>query len=108
MYKYLSLIVLLFTSAAYSWDGNIRGKIDRIDVAEKNNYDFRVTLKGGDGNVLYSCADNVGWSYTNEGQSNYSTYVAVLLAAKMADKEVTILTTKDAQGYCRIGYVVLH
>ena len=47
MYKYLSLIALLFTSAAYSWDGNIRGKIDRIDVAEKNNYDFRVTLKGG-------------------------------------------------------------
>lgn len=37
---------------------------------------------------------------------SYQTYVATLLAAKMAGAYVTVYTTRDAgTGYCRIGYV---
>lgn len=43
---------------------------------------------------------------TRKQSPNYQTYVATLLAAKLAGAQVTVYTTKDAgTGYCRIGYV---
>ena len=42
----------------------------------------------------------------NKDNTNYSVYVATLLAAKMAGAYVTVYTTRDAgTGYCKIGYV---
>lgn len=108
MYKILFVTLFSMSFSVYAWDGNIKGVVKSIDVADNNNYDFRVTLQDSSGVSKKSCSQTVTWSYINESDSNYSTYVSLLLAAKMAKNDVTIFTTKDSKGYCKIGYVVLH
>lgn len=108
MYKILFVTLFSMSFSVYAWDGNIRGIVKSIDVTDNNNYDFRVTLQDSSGVSKKSCSQTVTWSYINESDSNYSTYVSLLLAAKMAKNDVTIFTTKDSKGYCKIGYVVLH
>ena len=49
-------------------------------------------------------------AYLNEPDSNYETYVSVLLAARLADKPVTIYSnreTKSGKNHCHIGYIAL-
>lgn len=108
MYKILLLTFITMSFSVHAWDGNIKGVVKSIDVADNNNYDFRVTLQDNSGASKKSCSQSVTWSYINESDSNYSTYVSVLLAAKMAKNDVTIFTNKDSNGYCKIGYIVLH
>jgi hypothetical protein len=108
--KFVKLLIM-FTSAfisirAIAWDGIIEGQIQGIDVAPGENYGFRVSLK----NSPQMCGNAHAWAYLNESDSNYKTFVSVLLAAKMAEKTVTIFTTKETNSgnnYCHIGYVAL-
>ncbi|MBA6233639.1 MULTISPECIES: hypothetical protein [unclassified Colwellia] len=96
----------LSTNALASWDGTVAGKINSIDVAPGQNYGFRVSLI----NSPKLCGNNHTWAYLNESDSNYKTFVSVLLAAKMADKQVVLYTNHEnssGQSYCHIGYMVL-
>ncbi|MEC4729047.1 hypothetical protein HWQ46_26395 [Shewanella sp. D64] len=102
----LVLVLSLFSSSGYAWDGYVTGKIVTVDVAGGANYAFRVTLEGSP----KVCNNNHAWAYLNASNSNYQTYVAVLLAAKMSGSAVTIYSNQEqssGNGYCRIGYISL-
>ena len=89
-----------------AWDGITTGKIHTISVAGGENYGFRITLSG----TPKLCGNTHTWAYLNESHSNYQTFVSVLLAAKMADKKVTLYTTKEVPSgneHCRNGFIGL-
>lgn len=50
------------------------------------------------------CAGGPTWSYLNDTDSNYKTFVAVMLLAKAQGNPITVFTTLEA-GYCHIGYI---
>jgi hypothetical protein len=106
--KLVNLFVIIFLAflsiQATAWDGAVEGQIQSIDVAPGENFGFRVSLK----NAPKLCGNGHAWAYVNESDSNYKTFVSVLLAAKMAEKTVTIYTGKETttgNSYCHIGYV---
>ena len=105
--RYLLLsCVLLCSYAANAWHGDARGNIYRIDVNNGENYGFRVYIKGN----KPLCGNEHTWAYLNESDSNYETYVSVLLAARFADKPVTSYSNKETKSgkyYCHIGYISL-
>jgi hypothetical protein len=105
--KFLLLLLLISSTNVYAaWDGIIAGKINAIDIAPGQNYGFRVSLT----NSPKLCGNSHTWAYLNESDSNYQTFVSVLLAAKMADKQVVLYTNIEnasGQGYCHIGYISL-
>lgn len=107
MFRILAIVLMLFSPIAFSsWDGAITGKIATIDVVAGNgdNYGFRVKLV--DNPKL--CGTDVNWAYINESDGNYQVTAGLLLAAKLAYKEIVLYSKKtDPEGYCRIGYVIL-
>lgn len=104
MNKILFVFLFLLSTYAYSWDGAVSGKVAKIDVTSGENYGFRVYLEG----YPKLCGNDHNWAYLNETNSNYKTYVAVLLSAKAAKQDVVIYTNRKgavANGYCNIGYI---
>lgn len=100
--NFLFLILIPFKTTA--WDGSIAGKIAAIDVTDNNNYDFRVTLEG----AKKPCGNDNTWAYLNHTDSNYNTYISVLLAAHLAGKEILVFANQEkisGKGYCHIGYI---
>lgn len=94
---------LLASPAALAWDGIQTGNITRFDVTGGNNFGLRVILGG----VTSMCNGSVtSWAYLNESDSNYKTYLAILLLAKAQSKKVSIYTTMES-GYCHIGYMAM-
>lgn len=75
---FLFSLLLLSTNALAAWDGTVSGKISSINVTGGENYGFRVSLA----NSPKLCGNNHTWAYLNESDSNYKTYISVLLAAK--------------------------
>lgn len=103
MIKQLALVagfVLAASANAQQWDGSNTGKITTIDVTNAENFGFRVYL---DGRPL--CTNGPAWAYLNGSDSNYKTYVSLLMMARAMDRPVLIYTSKDQYGYCKIGYV---
>jgi hypothetical protein len=104
--KYIKFIFILtifsYCNLASSWDGAIYGTISRIDVAPGENYGIRIYLK----DFPKLCGNDSNWAYLNESDSNYKTFVSVLLAAHMSQKNVTLYSNQK-NGYCQIGYVVV-
>ncbi|GEM77540.1 hypothetical protein [Vibrio sagamiensis] len=105
--RYLLLTcVLLCSYAANAWHGDVRGNISNIHVTNGENFGFRVILEGN----KPLCGNEHTWAYLNESDSNYETYVSVLLAARLADRPVTIYSnweTKSGKKHCHIGYIAL-
>jgi hypothetical protein len=98
-------LVLPFNVSA-SWDGVASGIIDTIQVTSGQNYGFRVSLKGN----AKLCGNDHSWAYLNESDSNYKSYISVLLAAKMADKTVSLYANQEkssGKNYCHIGHLAL-
>lgn len=108
-YSVLILLVIFPFKAFAAWDGTVSGKINVIHVTGAENYGFRVSIAGkttlcgtkADGSNTES------WAYLNKSDSNYLTYVSVLLAAKMAASSVTLYMNKASNEYCRIGYITI-
>ena len=110
--KFLKMRLFIFSaltitsSVVWSWAGSISGTVQIIDVAPGENYGFRVYLK----DLPTMCGNTNNWAYVNESDSNYKTYVSVLLAAKMAGTPVVIFSERETvsgSGYCHIGYISL-
>lgn len=97
--------VLVFSAfmsmSCLAWDGVTTGKINTIDVTNAEDFGFRITFTNGE----KFCGSQT-WAFLNKSDSNYDTYVSVLLAAKMAEKTVSVYTTSSG-GYCRIGYITI-
>ena len=106
--KHLLIILSLVTSfSSYAtWSGVTNGIIKNVDVTSAENYGFRIALE--DHPKL--CGNEHTWAYLNKSDSNYETYVAVILAAHMSQKPIIIYTRRknsEPNGYCHIGYVTL-
>lgn len=101
----MKVLFLIFTAllscSVFAWDGTASGKISNIDVAPGNNYGFRVTLEGAPS----LCGNTHTWAYLNDTDSNYQTFVSVLLAAKAAKMTVTLYSIRKTDGYCHLGYM---
>ena len=103
--KYLLLVLTTLLSLnSFSWDGVDKDRIGSIQVTAAENAGFRVGFESG----KVFC-DTHTWAYLNKSDSNYETYVSVLLAAKMSGQEVTVYTMKNGNhGFCNIGHIELH
>ncbi|MBU2707438.1 hypothetical protein KCM76_15705 [Zooshikella marina] len=104
----IAILVGLFSTnvmSDHSWDGVVKGQIEQIDVSSTDDMTFRVLLKG----VPSMCENSHRFAYLKKNNDSpvYDTYISALLAAKFAQAEVTIYSTKDEHGYCRIGYIVI-
>jgi len=97
------LIFVLATRTAMAWDGTITGQISEIHVTQGEGQALRVYVSG----VSSMCGNTISWAYLNESDSNYKVYVAAAFAAKAAGDPVTVYTTRDAAGYCKMGYFVV-
>ena len=100
-------MVFLSTHSFAVWDGNVSGLVSQIEVTDGTNYGFRVYLSGNP----KLCENDHSWAYLNNSDSNYNTYVAVLLAAKAAKQTVRLYTNRkdqSATGYCHIGFIVVN
>jgi hypothetical protein len=102
----VTFFILSFFMSHYchAWDGAVSGEVAVIDVAPGNNYGFRVTLKEG----KKLCGNTHTWAYLNDNDSNYQTFVAVMLAAKMSSSSVVIYSNQEktsGNNYCHIGYI---
>jgi len=93
-------MMLMAGEPALAWDGVVTGTIASIEVAQGNNFAFRVHLSG----VATACTGGPSWSYLNEGDSNYKTFVAALMMAKAQGSAVNIYSTM-VNGYCQIGHI---
>ncbi|WP_157597894.1 MULTISPECIES: hypothetical protein [unclassified Rhizobacter] len=104
LHKFLGSIALLLAATLSSpvgaWDGLASGKVTSIDVTGGSNYGFRVVLDGG----TQMCAGGTTWAFLNETDSNYKTYVAALMVAKVQGTSVRLFTTTEG-GFCHIGYI---
>lgn len=80
-----------------AWDGTQTIVPQQIDVTDGGNLGFRVWGP--------SCGGAANFAYLNFTDSNYSTYIAVILMAKSQGLQVTFYTTKDSSGFCHIGYI---
>ncbi|MEO7496585.1 MAG: hypothetical protein ABIT83_11445 [Massilia sp.] len=100
--KDLLLGILLIVSApiASAWDGVQTGKLIRVDVTAGDNFGLRIFLA----DVGTMCSGGPSWAFLNDTDSNYKTYLAILMLAKMQGNSVTVFSTQE-NGFCRLGYI---
>ena len=102
----LLLASVAFTSSvlappiARAWDGAVMGAISAMDVTGGSNYGFRISLAG----VENMCNGGLNWAYLNDTDSNYKTYVAVLMLSKAQASKVVVYSNLQG-GFCHIGYI---
>ena len=87
---------------AAAWDGAVSGKIVGLDVTGGGNYDFRVYLDSG-----ATCGNGNNWAYVNKSYDNYDAMVSMMTLAFASNKNVIIYSTRDAAGFCQIGYLAI-
>ena len=95
-------LMLMAGEPALAWDGVVSGTIQSISVTQGQNYGFRVYLNG----TTTTCSSGENWTYLNEADSNYKTYVSALMMAKAQGSIVTIYSNVE-NGYCHIGYLTV-
>jgi len=94
------LLLCLAAAPAGAWDGFQTIVPGMVDVTAGNNMGFRVWGP--------TCNGSANFAYLLDTDSNYSTYVAAILMAKAQGLSVTFYTTKDASGFCHIGYLTVN
>jgi hypothetical protein len=106
-----AILVVTMVPTAWGWDGTPTGKISEIHAAAREsgasgNFDFRVGIEGKNSTFCGGNAQSA-WGYFNADDANFKGMSAVLMTAYTLGKTVTLYVTKDAPGYCKIGYIVL-
>jgi hypothetical protein len=95
--------VLVLPGTASAWDGTVNDTISQIDVTDGATLGFRIYFP-----TSTACGNAYNWAYLNADDSSYKTYVAAVLMAKALGTPVTVYSNRDANGYCRVGYLALH
>lgn len=106
-----SLVVALMLLAAHrqasAWDGEVSGVISSIhSVPNAGSYDFRVVLPNQPG-PWCGAPNSVGWAALHANEPNFKGVQATLMLAYAMGKTVTLYLTRDANNYCKIGYVLV-
>ena len=106
-----SVIVALMLLAAHrqanAWDGEVAGVISAIhSVPNAGNYDFRVVMPNQPG-PWCGAPNSGGWAVLHANESNFKCVQATLMLAYAMGKTVTLFLTRDANNYCKIGYVAV-
>jgi hypothetical protein len=104
MRKYTSLIaliVLVSSSSALAWDGEMDGTIYNAYGSVNGNGPFRVSLTGYL-TTPFCGANTPPWGYVSDSDGNYKVKVAMLLSAQARAAEVHLYLVKDALGSCQI------
>lgn len=96
--------MLLCVPSYAAWYGQKAGYISAIQVTKAGNSPFRISLEGDPGPVL--CSDKT-WAYLDITDSNYDTYVAVALSAKMTRTKVWIYSNQGPGDTCHIEYLTI-
>lgn len=91
---------LVLTTPVLAWDGVASGKITSLEVTDNANYGLRVTITP----VGNMCPGGPTWAYLSEGDSNYRAYLAVLIAARINESNVTVYS-QSINGKCHIGHI---
>lgn len=101
--KSFMLVLAFFTfvqaANAQSWV-TTTGKILRIETREG---DLRILLEGSPA----LCGNSTNWAYASRFKPNYDSFLSVLLAAKMAEKSITLYASADSSGLCEVQAVYL-
>ena len=97
-----ALLSMLLSQTADAWDGAINGMPGVIEVTDGANYGFRVWLTTG----AAMCGNSNGWVYLLSSDSNYNTYVAVILMARAQGTNLTFLSNRDGNGYCHLQHLI--
>ena len=103
------LLAMSFASfSAFAWDGTASGKISLIETVgggagAPGNYDTRVYLTG----TATMCGSVHAWAYVNANDGNYKGILANILTAKAMGLNVILYTTREATGYCRLGFMAI-
>ena len=88
---------------AHAWDGVTSGVPGALEVTNGGNYGLRIYLA----NQTSMCGSSTPtWIYLEPTDSNYSTYLAVLLFAKAQGTPVTLYGIREANGFCRLGHML--
>ncbi len=89
-------------SSALAWDAQVQGEIIMMEVANGENFGFRIWLRNSGPNCG---AGTESWSYLNASDSNYNVYVSALMMARTMKTPVTVYTNQRGI-YCWIEHLV--
>lgn len=107
----LTLGALAFAAReASAWDGVATGQIVQLDGVGSaggapNNGDLRVFLAGS-GAPLCGAGSST-WGFLDSTDVNFKGLLAMLLAAQLGGKSVTMYMNAVSGGVCQIGYIVV-
>lgn len=98
----LALLTLPLSSAMAQSSAHV-GTIRAVALAGGTNYAFRVNLSANGQDPLSDCTYN--FAFLNVSHDNYPAIVATLLTSYAQNKPVTLVVSKDANGFCAIDYI---
>lgn len=106
---FMATLAGICSADVHAWDGIVNGFIEEVHASIfTGNYDLRIKLKGNETHLCGSTnAGAAGWAGRNSNEPNYKSVQAVLLMAAATGRAVTICMSRDAAGYCKIGYVAM-
>lgn len=95
---------MLLSFAAMGADDSfkVEGLLGQLHVSQ-GGQDFRVALE----NAPTLCGNAWTTAYLDATDANYDTYVQALLTAKAAKLPVTLVTRKNAEGYCKLFFLTI-
>lgn len=88
-------------SAAFGQSSTREGTISNIYLSAGTNFGIRVYLLKNGVNQLSDCPGF--WAYVNKDFDNYELYASSIITSYAQGKKATLVISKDAGGYCRIG-----
>jgi hypothetical protein len=103
----MALILTAVHWPVHAWDGALSGVISAIDsVPSAGQYDFRVYLRDQPGPWCGPTGAS-GWAAMHSNEPNFKGVQATLMLAFAMGKTVTLYLNRDANNYCKIGYVAV-
>jgi len=100
---FAALAALSFATAVLAYDGQVTGKIFKMDAAADATQTFRVTFAGSP--IL--CTGGTTYAYLSESDPNWKSFISTLQLAFVTNKTVNLYTWKVA-GVCHIAYVEVY
>ena len=97
----IALSFIMTLSTAFAQSSTREGTITNIYLSAGTNYGIRVHLIKNGVNQLSDCPGF--WAYVNKDFDNYELYASSILTSYTQGKKVTLVISKDAGGFCRLG-----